>query len=60
MWQEHTQVKRLNKGLQLFDFEVTIQPDPTLIREANKKNKNKDKKTRLSLMKPTATTPAIQ
>ena len=38
MWQKHTQVKHLNKGLELFEFEVIIQPDPTLIREANKKN----------------------
>ena len=41
MWQEHTQVKRINKGLQLFEFEVIIQPDPTLIREANKKQKQR-------------------
>ena len=56
MWQKHTQVKHLNKGLELFEFEVIIQQDPTLIREANKKYE----KTKLCLMKLTATTPAIQ
>lgn len=34
---DDTQVKRLNNGLQLFEFEVSIQPDPTFIREANTK-----------------------
>ena len=57
MWQKHTQIKHFNKGLELFEFEVIIQPDPTLIREANKK---KYEKTKLCLMKLTATTPAIQ
>ena len=58
MWQKHTQIKHFNKGLELFEFEVIIQPDPTLIREANKKKKYE--KTKLCLMKLTATTPAIQ
>ena len=34
---DDNQVKRLNNGLQLFDFEVIIQPDPTFLREANTK-----------------------
>ena len=57
MWQKHTQVKHLNKGLELFELEVIIQPDPTLIRRLTKE---KYEKTKLCLMKLTATTPAIQ
>ena len=29
------QVKRLNNGLQLFDFEIIIEPDPDFLKEAN-------------------------
>ena len=41
-------------------FEAIIKPDPTFIRLADKRKTKQKEKTRLCLMKLTATTPAIQ